>query len=309
MKKLSLVILLLSLFATSCSEKKYSKAEVTVVEKEAGLGDGLNLQAIGTLVPKVSGPEELEKLINTSKYNNLDLDADGNIDYVNVQEYGTNFELSTKLNTGEVQSLATIEINTTTGDVGIRGDHNIYGHDHYYQRRYSTGEMLLMAYLLRPHTPYYHTPYYHGYYPGYYRSYRPVPMATYRTQTRTVTKNTTYKKSKAPAAKTKSPNSGKQSTVVKNSVANKKSSSKKLASRNKANDNKKSAWGSSNKKSTSSKSTSSSYKSKPKSSSSSWGSSSSSRKKSSSSWSSSSRSSSRSSSWGSSSRSSYRRRK
>ena len=64
----------------SCSRRRVSAAE------------GLNLLALSELVKETKSPEELERKLNDPSVgvNNLDLDKDGKVDYLNVAEYGDN---------------------------------------------------------------------------------------------------------------------------------------------------------------------------------------------------------------------------
>ncbi len=254
MRKLtSLLLVIGALFLYSCGgDKPHKNANITV-KNDAGLrtGDGLDLQAVGEIVKKSANAEEIEKELNKKGgVNNLDLNEDGYPDYINVQEKGegnvTLLSLTTSLSEGDVQEIATIEIDLNKGsqqaDVYISGNQHIYGSGHSYHSHYSASQMLLMAYLLRPHPYYYHRPYYPGYYPTYYRPYRTVPRATYRTRTRAVTKTSTVKKlspSAASARKPKitSPNANKNSKTVKARSFKDQKKGSSLKTRNKARDN------------------------------------------------------------------------
>ena len=246
MKKLSSILLVLGiLFLASCgSDSKHENANITV-QNTSGLrtGDGLDLQAVGEIIKKSNNAEEIEKELNKSGgINNLDLNEDGKTDYINVQEYGgngqaTGFSLTTNLSEGDVQEIATIEVElngNTQADVHISGNEHMYGSGAHYHSRYSASDMILMAYLLRPHPLYYHRPYYPGFYPTYYSPYRPVPMATYRTRTRTVTSRSTMSRSITPRKSSiSSPNKNKVApTVKKRSLSTNNTSSLKKKNNN-----------------------------------------------------------------------------
>jgi hypothetical protein len=86
---------------------------VTPVATNLGdnLGDNLDLQALGELVKTSSNAEDMEAKLNASgSINNLDLDGDGNVDYIKVTEYGDGnargFSFTVDLANGEKQEIA-----------------------------------------------------------------------------------------------------------------------------------------------------------------------------------------------------------
>lgn len=99
-------------------------------------GDNFSLQGALEMFKKAASPEEFEKLINTqdNNVNNLDLNADGDIDYVRVvgkmEKDAHVFVLQAPVSEKENQDIAVIELEKT-GDasavVQILGDEDIYG--------------------------------------------------------------------------------------------------------------------------------------------------------------------------------------
>lgn len=310
MKKL---LLCLSIFAalivTSCKENSghYSGAPVVVapqptssvvVTPEAvGLGESLDLQALGELVKSSQNAQSIEQSLNKSgSINNLDLNGDGQVDYIKVTEYGDGnakgFSFTVDLPNNETQEIATVELKKGTNDaqMNINGNQQLYGANNHYHSSYSLSDLMIMHYLFSYHRPYY-SPYHYGYYPSYYQRYAPVPASSYRSRVSTTTRTSTITRTSRPstASTIKSPNATKSSKAVSQraqSLAAPTRSQKSFSTTNTANSKPKTS-GFGNKTSSSS-----SYSPK-KSSSSSYGSSSSS-----------SSSSRRSSSFGSSSRSS-----
>lgn len=251
MKNSALMVLaaLVLLLPTSCTEKRTEKSNnVTVVSHVPNAAEGLDLKYVGELVQKVKTPEELEQKLNaTGSINNLDLDNNGKVDYINVQGYpkaGTpeatqnpnarGFALSVNLGENEVQEIANILVEKNadnTASVQLTGNEQIYGSNHHYHSSFSLGDALLLSYLFRPgYTPYYHRPYYYGHYPGYYSPYRSVPVSTYRATTSRQYTSTTYKKTTTPVTKSKitSPTKGKSSNNVRASLSKPTASQKKL---------------------------------------------------------------------------------
>ena len=101
-------------------------------------GDQFSLQGALAMFKQASSPEEFEKLINTSSnsVNNLDLDGDGETDYVRVisQQEGDlrAFVLQVPVSETENQDIAVIELEKTGPESAILqiiGDEDIYGEE------------------------------------------------------------------------------------------------------------------------------------------------------------------------------------
>jgi hypothetical protein len=101
-------------------------------------GDNFSLQGALDLFKKAGSPEEFEKLLNTedSKVNNLDLNDDGNTDYIKVISKKENdvqiFVLQAVVSDKENQDVAVIELEKTGKDnavVEIVGDEDIFGEE------------------------------------------------------------------------------------------------------------------------------------------------------------------------------------
>ncbi len=330
MKKLLLsAVLVLAL--VSCKENasrvyvqepvQNSQQDIVVTPTTSNIGENLDLQSLGELVKQSNSAEEIENKLNSSgSINNLDLDGDGNVDYIKVNEVndgngrGFVFIIDTPQGSEQVASISLSQ----SGDVAnltIQGNPSYYGDGGYYTTSHLVRDMMIMNYLYGGyHRPYY-SPYRYGYYPRTYRSYRSVPYSSYHSSPRVVTRTTTTTKTVSRPTTTKSSygNSSYKSKPVtassnRTSTLSSPKTSQKSFKVTSASKSKPVTSGFGSKKSSSSysskpSSSSSSYGSSRKSSGSSYGSGSSSR---SSSFGSSSKSSSRSS--GSSSRSSSRRR-
>lgn len=152
---------------------------------------GFNISGLSDLVKKSTDPDALEKAINSpnNNINNLDLDEDGKVDFVKVQETGKN-ELKLVDDVSDTQSvtIATINItpdpnNNNTANMNIQGNPVYSGPNYYYHSSISFTDILIMSYLLRPHA-YYMPMYHYGYYPRYYSTTRTtVTRPLYRPST------------------------------------------------------------------------------------------------------------------------------
>lgn len=99
-------------------------------------GDNFSLQGALEMFKKANSPEEFEKLINTrdNNVNNLDLNEDGDIDYIRVigkMDKGAHaFVLQVPVSESENQDIAVIELEKTGDEnamLQIVGDEDIYG--------------------------------------------------------------------------------------------------------------------------------------------------------------------------------------
>ena len=100
------------------------------------IGDNLDLNAVLDAFKDSESPEAFEKTINQQdqKINNLDLDEDGHVDYIqvidNYEEHAHAIILRIDLSETESQDVAVIEIEKTddnTANIQIVGDKEIYG--------------------------------------------------------------------------------------------------------------------------------------------------------------------------------------
>jgi hypothetical protein len=101
-------------------------------------GDNFSLQGALAMFKKAASPEEFEKLINTEDngVNNLDLNEDGETDYVRVIDKADNdvhaFVLQVAISEKESQDIAVIELEKTgdqQADIQIVGDEDLYGEE------------------------------------------------------------------------------------------------------------------------------------------------------------------------------------
>ena len=222
--------------------------------------EGLNLQAVGELLKKVKDAEGFEELLNSQEegINNLDLDEDGNVDFIKVTELGdgsqyregqpSGFSLTVDMGDGQVQEIASIDMERTSDNVSvqIQGNEQVYGQDHYHRSRFGFSDYLLFSYMFRPH-PFYHSRWGYGLYPGYYRPYGPVGIGVYRTRVSSATRNSTMERSTTgtQTKKATNPNKGKTSQKVKAPLKSPTTSQKAFQARNPSKQVKSGGFGSS----------------------------------------------------------------
>jgi hypothetical protein len=126
MRKLTTILFIILRITTSFSQEN---------ENPEFTGDGFSLEGALAMFKKSNSLEEFEKMLNQedNNVNNLDLNCDGNIDYINVDDIKENdthvVVLSTFLKDKDKQDIATIGIEKTGSQeatLQIEGDQELY---------------------------------------------------------------------------------------------------------------------------------------------------------------------------------------
>jgi hypothetical protein len=171
MKKIFIALTGLVLLASACNQNPPQQNNVTI---ENNTTAGFDVNKLAQFVKTSTDPQTLEKAINNpaNQINNLDLDKDGNIDYLKVQESDNNkLKVIDDVSNSESVTVASINVspdnNSNTADLNIQGNPSYAGYNNYYHSSFTFTDFLLMSYLLRPHS-YYMPMYHYGYYPSYY---------------------------------------------------------------------------------------------------------------------------------------------
>ena len=246
MKRLLPLCLILFLpFLTNCgnNDRYNNYYEVSVAQTTHFAASGLDLQAVGGLVQKAKDGADLERLLNDSKtgINNLDLDEDGNVDYIKVTEYGEGdirgFSLTVELSEEEEQEIATIEVEKTGTEkatVQTHGNPHIYGHNHYHRSSFGLTDALLLGWMFSGNRPHYQSGWGHGNYPSNYNRYPPRSFDNYQRDIRNRNSSSTFKPatSSTLSSKTSSPNAGKTATSIRAPLKNPTTAQKSFQTRN-----------------------------------------------------------------------------
>ena len=222
MKKLlvasAITILAISFAGCGCNSSS-ERNQVTVQPAPAAVqSPGFNVQNFAELVKKTSDPSSIEKAINDpgNAVNNLDINADGKVDFLSVNETANTIQVMDN-DVNPATQICTLNI-TQAGqqaNVAINGSPTYCGNNYAYHSSFSMTDFLLLHYMLTPHR-YYYPHYSYGYHPAYYRSYRP---ASYRTVTRSYsspgyrssTPTSTYRSSTPSRSSISSPSSSQRS--------------------------------------------------------------------------------------------------
>jgi hypothetical protein len=172
-------------------------------EREQVPGDNFSLEGALELFKKSASPEEFERLLNLpeSEVNNLDLNGDGNIDYVRVINRNEGnihtFTLQAVISRNEFQDIAVISLEKLENGraiLQITGDADVYGIETIIE---PTTEVRINAGTTTTHTfinvwdwpfvqyvysPFYSpwvSPWYWDYWPMWWRPWRPVAFINY----------------------------------------------------------------------------------------------------------------------------------
>jgi hypothetical protein len=190
----------LSLLANSAFSQN-----VTVVAPTSAAAEGLNLQAVAELFKEAKDLETFEEKLNDPKLgvNNLDLDNDGEVDFIRVVEEAAEdvhvIILQVQLGQNDFQDVATIEVEKN-GDqdynMQVCGNPVIYGPDYYVAPvRIHVYAWQIVPWIFRPAYRPYRSPFYFGYYPHWWHPWRPLATFKYRHHTVHYRTNTVFVRS------------------------------------------------------------------------------------------------------------------
>lgn len=204
MKKIILSTAFFAVILAGCGNNRPEQNNVSI---ESNTTAGFDVNRLADMVKTSTDPQVLEKAINNpaNQINNLDLDKDGNIDYLKVTEPGKN-ELNVVDDISKDQSVtvASIKVNPTDNnqaDLNIQGNPTYVGDNYMYHSHFGLTDFLLFSYLMRPH-PYYMPMYHYGYYPSYYSRSRVI--TNYRTSTPSPSVNRSYSNRSSVGSPTRS---------------------------------------------------------------------------------------------------------
>ncbi|MGJ8655188.1 MAG: hypothetical protein ACSHX6_01960 [Akkermansiaceae bacterium] len=222
--QLSILAILSLVFCTQCGSDSYT----TTVTSYAA--DNLDLKAVTALASEVETAEEFETKLNDpeTKINNLDLNEDGQIDYIKITEItgeqkGFSLTVEVATDTGvEEQEIATIQYDLTKDkhSVETQGNRYIYGPGYYYFYRPHYNRFPIGGYFSRDHKPH-RSQYGHNNKPSNFTSSKPIPPKDYtayhkkRATTNGYGSSMKVSKSSSLSEVMKSPNANKVASRIK----------------------------------------------------------------------------------------------
>lgn len=178
MKRVFLFILILgSLFMVPYSVM--ADETVTVTATSSDISENLDLKTVATLFGQAKDLEQFEALLNNpdSAFSNLDLNGDGEVDYLRVIETADDNRhlvvIQAVLAKDIYQDVASIFVEKDANNqvtVQVIGDEYIYGADYIIEPVYIY-QPVIYDWFWGPSWVCWHSPYYWGYWPGWWRPY------------------------------------------------------------------------------------------------------------------------------------------
>ena len=160
---------------------------ITVKAEGNDISNNLDLKAVATLFAEVRNLEEFERKLNDydSKISNLDINHDGEIDYLRVVGKFENrvhiIIIQAVLSKDVYQDVATIIADRRGANrtsVQIIGDHYLYGPNYIIEPIYSYPPLIYRFLWGGFYTPW-NSPWYWGYYPPYFHVRHPYSVFGY----------------------------------------------------------------------------------------------------------------------------------
>ncbi|TKG96406.1 hypothetical protein EYV94_03905 [Puteibacter caeruleilacunae] len=166
----------------------YGQDVTTVQATSFEVGDNLDLKAVASVFGESENLEDFEKKLNDPKrkISNLDLNKDGQVDYLRIVEVSADnsslVTIQAVLGKDLFQDVATIDVERDKkGELRVQvvGDVDLYGPDYIIDPYYAHSPLIYSWYWGPYYSPYY-SPYYYGYYPVYYSPWVPYPVPVYQ---------------------------------------------------------------------------------------------------------------------------------
>ena len=187
MKRLLLFLLAIG-SSLILSISSYADETVTVTATSSDISENLDLKTVATLFGQAKDLEQFEQLLNNpdSAFSNLDLNGDGEVDYLRVIETADNDRhlvvVQAVLAKDIYQDVASIFVEkdekTQSVTVQVIGDEYIYGVNYIIEPVY-IHRPLIYDWFWGTAWVCWHSPYYWGYYPHWWRPYYCVDPFVY----------------------------------------------------------------------------------------------------------------------------------
>lgn len=153
------------------------------------ISDNLDLEAVTSVFGESKDLEDFEKRLNDSdtQISNLDLNNDGEIDYLRVMETADEnihtISIQSIIGKDQYQEVATIFVEKDEKgetQAQVVGDVNMYGSNYYITPAYQVVPVFFTFFWVASYHPW-HSPWYWGNHPPYFRPSTPYTAYSYRT--------------------------------------------------------------------------------------------------------------------------------
>ncbi len=167
----------------------YAQDVTTVEATDSDISENLDLEAVASVFGESEDLEDFEKKLNDpeSQISNLDLNEDGEVDYLRVIESSADethlVTIQAVIEKEKYQDVAVIDVEKDSEgetEVQVVGDVYMYGPDYIITPVY-VHPPVVVVWFWGPYYNPWRSPYYWGYYPPYYRPWKPYPTPRYRT--------------------------------------------------------------------------------------------------------------------------------
>ena len=165
---------------------------VIVVSPATELDGNLDLAAVAEVFKESENLQDFERALNDPDIflNNLDLNGDGEVDFIRVleeeKEEGRLIVLQAIMDENTYVDVAYIDIaKEDNGDyeMQIRGEESLYGDDYYYiPENTNISRWPIIVSLYDPFYDYYYSPYSWNHYPDWWQPYGCIRIGLYRAQ-------------------------------------------------------------------------------------------------------------------------------
>ena len=188
--KRQFALIIVALFFLIGNKLLWAQEDVTVTA-DSDVASGLDLQAVGDVFKDSKNLDDFEKNLNDpdNGINNLDLDNDGNVDYIRAMEKTQDnthlVVLQAQLGKDDYQDVATIEVQKDKDDynVQIQGNEDVYGKDVYVVPAVvHVSAWPIIGLMYGPAYHPYRSAFYFGFYPHWWHPFHPLARHIYYTR-------------------------------------------------------------------------------------------------------------------------------
>lgn len=181
-------LILITMCLAFCSWLAHADETVTVTATNADISENLDLRMVATLFGQAKDLAEFEQMLNNpdSAFSNLDLNGDGDVDYLRVIETAEQERhlvvIQAVLAKDVYQDVASIfvekDVESNSVTVQVIGDEYIYGSNYIIEPVYIY-RPLIYDWFWGPSWVAWHSPYYWGFWPTWWHPYHCIAYHMY----------------------------------------------------------------------------------------------------------------------------------
>ena len=166
----------------------FAQDVTTITASSEDISDNLDLEAVASVFGESKDLEDFEKRLNDpkTKISNLDLNNDGEVDYLRVMETAEknihSISIQAIIGKDQYQEVAVIDVQKDSKgetQVQVVGNVDMYGPNYYITPHYHVVPVFFTLFWVAAYRPWY-SPWYWGYRPPYFRPWIPLSPYAYR---------------------------------------------------------------------------------------------------------------------------------